>query len=459
MNEITKEDVIDELQRLDAEYDKISRSIIEKHGKINHTTMANKFDSLTNAYEEANVLGSKHKISKENILEDFKQVYDKVNGPVRIGDYKQHSRYSYTSLLNRVGGIEEAHEKLGLRYTKKSPYTVEEIEKELKRIDDEYDKVTGEIIDKYGNISVKTVYRVCGSLTEKLKELDIDTEGKSESVSKNDIVEDVKKLHEELGRTVKIEDYRDKGEYSYETIRNKIGGMERVYDETKLDYNVEPIDNVNKEDVLEDMNNVYDKLDTDIITSNQYREHGKYGIGTIQKYFENFKDAKIQAGVEHDQDELFRKWEEIIDEKELAGRFTSYELSDYLPEYYQQRLSVFIDWHIEQDNDTDFEIRNNPKPCSNQSGRTIFIHRYSTYSEYQQHILDKYEEELDDIDEKYYDIIFDLIGQGRAPKTAIGTLKWMLTDKSQNDIGICTSQSIQIVAKVIRKNYDIEEQN
>jgi len=92
----------------------ITRKQYEKHGDYNPWQAVNRFGSWREARAKAGVFREetgKNKTSKREILEDMKNVNNKVDGHLTIPDYREHGQYSVSLIYTRFDSFTDARNK------------------------------------------------------------------------------------------------------------------------------------------------------------------------------------------------------------------------------------------------------------------------------------------------------------------------------------------------------------
>ena len=121
-------------------------------------------------------------------------------------------------------------------------------------------------------------------------------------VPEQDIIDDLQRVADELGRTPKFEEYKDLGKFYPSTAERKFGSWNDAIKAADL----EPVryTNISHEDVVEDVERVADELDRKP-EIRELRERGKYSQYVY---------------IEHDWQEVFRpSSEEIVESIQKLG--------------------------------------------------------------------------------------------------------------------------------------------
>ena len=166
---------------------------------------------------------------------------------------------------------------------------------ELQRLADDLEKPPGlRDMDKEGAHSSKTYQDAFGSWNEALKQAGIGINNEHD-IAKSDLLNELTRLNEQLGRTPTSRDMAKQGEYGTSNYPNKFGSWNNAVREAGLEPTRER--EVPTEDLLEDLERVAEEVGY-APTTTQMKQHGGYGITTYITRFGSWNDAVREVGFE-----------------------------------------------------------------------------------------------------------------------------------------------------------------
>ncbi len=157
------------------------------------------------------------------------------------------------------------------------------------------------------------------------------------------MLEDLRRIAKELGRTPTASDYRKHGKYPASTLIHRFGSFNNAVKAAGL----EPREkNVDDQKIVEDLRRVYEIIGRPPSCS-EYRKHGKVSIQTIFRRFGNYLSLLRKAGFRNEakkrveamkvvtEDEVFADYCRIVEllghppngkEYKKYGRYSYYRL-------------------------------------------------------------------------------------------------------------------------------------
>lgn len=118
----------------------------------------------------------------------------------------------------------------------------------------------------------------------------------SSKVSKDEVIFDLRRVAEELGRPPKIDEYREYGTYSPPTITRHFDGGFAAARDAVLDCGDGRLPEIPRDDLLDDIKCVAETVGREP-SKDDYKEHGEHALSTITYRFESWVAAKREAGV------------------------------------------------------------------------------------------------------------------------------------------------------------------
>lgn len=156
---ITKEQCIEEIQRIHSLHGKVTKSILQKHGNISYDVIRRRFGTIANALEKAEVPASQGQVrfkTKEDIIPDLIRVHNQY-GYMSKPLYEREGGHNQKVVRRLYGSFGAMCKELNFN-TSPSGYipTFDELITELKHLFNEHGLVTAQIIREHGKYSVTT---------------------------------------------------------------------------------------------------------------------------------------------------------------------------------------------------------------------------------------------------------------------------------------------------------------
>jgi len=297
---IPPEKGLEDLRRVANELEKVpSGREYQEHGNHSLRTMRRAFGTWVKARKKAGLEGgpSKNKaIDKEELLADLRRVADELEKTPTEEDYRQHGKYSMGPIRSKFETLADARVQAGLELGKKNGISKSEIIKDIKSVVQELEKIPSKAeYSKHGNFTAQTAYKKFGSWTAAREAAGL--EGgptKNEYVPETDVIEDLKRVAEEIDESPSQEQYNQHGEFSEGVVHARFetwnDGLEAAGLETTPK-------RVTTEEYIQDIQKVAEKTGH-TPSQLEYRKHGEYQVFGIQERFGSWNNAVRKAGYE-----------------------------------------------------------------------------------------------------------------------------------------------------------------
>jgi len=173
---------------------------------------------------------SKNPIPIEELISEMHRLNDIIEyeGSPRVKDMAESGDYSPTTYKNRFGSWNEALEECGFNTNNNTNVTKEEVISEIQRVSQEFfDGSSPRIVDmrELGEYSWTIYEKLDESYNELLQEAGLETNYRH---SKEELIEDLKKIGEELERRPKCYELKELSKYSRGTFRRAFGSWEKA---------------------------------------------------------------------------------------------------------------------------------------------------------------------------------------------------------------------------------------
>jgi hypothetical protein len=183
-----------------------------------------------NAYSEED-----KKILQQEILADLKRLNKELGRTPLIKEIKQHSKYSFYLYNSLFGNVYNALTKAGINA----------------------DNIPGHI-------------------------------------SEEQLLDEIKRLHRELGRAPKIREINQLGKYSFNSYVSKFGTLSKLLEKAGI-RDLSKIKNVTRELLVEDLKRIGKELGRTPKTTD-LKQFSEYSSGAFNLHFDSFKEALALAG-------------------------------------------------------------------------------------------------------------------------------------------------------------------
>jgi hypothetical protein len=213
---LTQDDLITELQQL-AEELRTTPTIEEmnEQGAYSGVTYYNHFDSWNAALEQAGLETTvESHISRDDLLEDLQYIDEMIEGShPTVTAIKEHGTYSLTTYYNAFGGLEEALQEADIEMVEEAPISKEEIISEIQRLATDNTPPTTDQMDEQGAFTARTCSDRFGSWNAAVTAAGYEPHLDPSAATRDDLLDEIRRLGEERGRTPAVREMRDHGKY------------------------------------------------------------------------------------------------------------------------------------------------------------------------------------------------------------------------------------------------------
>ncbi|WP_134671592.1 homing endonuclease associated repeat-containing protein [Halorussus marinus] len=239
---ISKSELLAELRRLADELD-TSPSVdqMDEHGAYSSRTYRKRFDSWNEAKAEAGIEPTRTvRYSKAELLDRLCAFGDEIDATPSKAQMREHGPHAPSTYASRFGSWTAALEAAGFEpETAATGISVEDLLADLRRVADRLDRrPTSEEYDEHGRFSDSTYFRRFDSWDDALERAGVADRYESAPSTQHataELLEELSRLGEVLGRAPTHTEMERLGEYSPGTYRRRFGSWRDALAEAGFD--------------------------------------------------------------------------------------------------------------------------------------------------------------------------------------------------------------------------------
>lgn len=301
---VTRKELVTELQRLAAELGKTPTiNEMDAQGKYTGATYYNHFDSWNAALHKADLeLNNPYTISREALIEDLQTINEAIGNPYPTTEaIREHGTYSLTTFYVEFGDLDTALDAAGIEKITDTPASKETLLEEMQRLVSDGSPPTAREMDEEGAFSARTYIDRFGSWNTALEAAGYESHLEYVDASKEDMISEIRHLHDDLGRVPTTRDMQEHGEYTASRYFSNFESWNAAVEEAGLIPH-ECLTNPNEirisaSELLSELRRVADIVDGRPTTEDM-REDGEYGTKPYYNRFGSWNRAVELAGFE-----------------------------------------------------------------------------------------------------------------------------------------------------------------
>jgi hypothetical protein len=164
---MTNEHMLNEIKRIHNEYGSVTKVLLQKHASVSYDSIKRRFGSMAAALAEVDIeplQGQRKMITKEEVIDDLDRVYGEL-GSMSKPLYEKHGKFTPKVVQRVFSSFSKMMTEMGFTQHP-SGYIPTELElvDELKRLSEEHGLVTAAIIRNFGKYSTTTYHERFTSL-------------------------------------------------------------------------------------------------------------------------------------------------------------------------------------------------------------------------------------------------------------------------------------------------------
>lgn len=301
---VTQEELLTELQRVAEDLGNTpTMDEMDAHGEYSGATYYNYFESWNTALREADLpLNNPYTVSREALIEDLQRINEIIEEPYPTTDaIREHGTYSRTTYYTEFESLDAALDAAGIEKINDSPVSKETLLEELHRLASESSPPTTDEMDEEGTFSARTYIDRFGSWNEALEAAGYEPHLEVVDASKEDLIDEIKRLHEELGRVPTTRDMQEHGDYTASRYFSTFESWNTAVEEAGLTpherWTTPDELRISASELLSELRRVADIVDGRPTTEDM-NEYGEYGTKPYYNRFDSWNRAVELAGFE-----------------------------------------------------------------------------------------------------------------------------------------------------------------
>lgn len=237
------------------------------------------------------------KISEDSLLEELERLDSELDSTPRKRDMDELGRYSGEIYTKRFGSWYDALERVGLE-SDSYPHRIstEDLYSELLRLTDELGRVPeGREMDEEGNYSLSAYVRRFGSWNDAVESAGLGVRPNNTRISNEELLDEIRLMAMAFERPPTSEEMTAVGEYSVSTYVDRFGSWVNAVRDAGLEPARE-LHSYRRDDLLDELVQVTEELGR-APTRTELNELGEYSIKAYDSTFHSYRSALKAAGV------------------------------------------------------------------------------------------------------------------------------------------------------------------
>ncbi len=232
---------------------------------------------------------------RDVLVAELQRLADQLNHPPGLRDMNQHGAHSSKTYQKKFGSWNNALRAAGLGINAETNIDKPDLIDELRRIAEELDRTpTSRDMADRGKYGTATYTHQFDSWNDAVREAGLEPI-RERDVSREDIIADLKRLTEKLGKPPNTREMKEHGCYGVSTCSNEFGTWNEALKAAGVGTNEER--DIPKSDLLAEIHRLNENVEGGLIASHM-RKMGKFSVGTYNRKFGSWNGALQEAGIE-----------------------------------------------------------------------------------------------------------------------------------------------------------------
>lgn len=247
---------------------------------------------------------------REVLIAELQRLADQLNHPPGLRDMSQDGAHSSKTYQKKFGSWNNALRAAGLGINEETNIDKSDLIDELRRLAEELGRTpTSRDMADRGKYGTATYTHKFGSWNDAVQEADFEIV-RQRDVSRNEMVSEIQRLADKLGQPPAVHQMRDQGKFGVTTISREFGSWNTALEHAGYVPNKEI--GVSEEKLIKELTRLRDELGSPP-TAEQMSCRGAYSIGTFERRFGSWNNALERAGLDlHNRTNIPQK--ELLDE-------------------------------------------------------------------------------------------------------------------------------------------------
>ncbi len=279
-----------------------TKSQFDKYSDHNPQTFVSEFGSWVEALQAAELdpskaQGGRKKTTKEELIKELERLSNTLGRPPQVSDMNALGEYSAHTYKKRFGSWNGALEKIGMESESIHNATRDDLINEMQQLAEELGHPPRtEHMDTEGKYSSTTYQNRFGGWQKALEAAGFEP---FTGISKDELLTAVKSLAKDLDRSPTTKEFNQSTPHSATTCKEKFGSWRKTLEEAGLD----PNENGQREYTNDELIDEMQRLDGDLghtPSSSEMEDEGEYSSGVYQNRFGSWSDAVEAAELDSD---------------------------------------------------------------------------------------------------------------------------------------------------------------
>jgi len=295
--DISQQALLEELERV---ADKLGRppkySDMPEHSRYGGAVYSKKFGSWNEALVEAGFEPNREQnLSKQDLIEELHRLADELDRIPRHDEMTERSRYGSAVYSTKFGSWNNALREAGFEFNKERNVSESKLKEELNRLTDELGRTPTQYdMEDQGAYGYDTYRRAFGSWNNALREAGFEANMRRD-IPRPDLIDEVERLANELGRTPTEDEMEARGQFASNTYAREFGSWNKTLKEAGLSLNNRS--NIPDAELLEELERLADEYDR-APTKREMERNGAFGISTYATSFGSWSEAVQEVGLD-----------------------------------------------------------------------------------------------------------------------------------------------------------------
>jgi hypothetical protein len=305
-----------------------TRAEFDDLAKYSSNSLVNRFGSWKQAKEQAGIdqecIAPGARISRDELIADLKSVGEKIGGVPTQEALTEHGEHSKGPIIREFGSWENGLRAAGFNPENRDPpnkIDSEQLLEDILELKQELGKVPNTTeMDQYGKHDPSTYSDRFGSYKRAVERAGLDASNLKEyGVGRRELLSELFRLADDLGRVPKMSDMRSKGRYSCPLYIDRFGSWNHAVRCAGFEPNT-PITegrprrtNVGKDELKDDLRRVQEQIGVPP-TRQEYDQIGVFNPNSLQYHYGSWSECLEAAGIDPDK----RPDNKISDEELLS---------------------------------------------------------------------------------------------------------------------------------------------